>query len=504
MLTTIVLVTMALVLPFVIFVFGAVTSPGGDNHSRSFTPVSTSLSSSTSRSTNTMAPGTRNNNKNKGQSSTSAAVARPNLDKENAEEVIQQKELEIAELKRRLSDQNVNSAKKPAKDPKNRTVVGIKPLTQDQLEKEEKDAIMKAIGLHTFNSTVFLPATGDAWRKVMLEIYKRMDPRPSDDNGEADHWIHTRANIAGGKYNETRTYISGQQKKALYSYRNTHGRFPPLDKIEAIAKRTIKLTLTKEEENNPQIQAEVAANIDLFKWYWDVLIAKSIPQNTKFWEQKTKLYKKISDKRSPITPQVEAFIVVNFRNNYSYWQKFYQVKQLHPNIPTISKKPKLFQFPDLPEGQEDPTYRIVTIPPENGRLQRTVIYYDGEEWETKYSKSDAGSSVSGGWTDEGKILFVSWVGKVKAARKTRQSRAKEELIFQALRADYGVRSNNQQVEVAVRRREQANVEVGINWNEVIAEFPSEGDSEGEEEDQDDEESIHEEEEGDEEIVGEPV
>jgi hypothetical protein len=76
-----------------------------------------------------------------------------------------------------------------------------------------------------------------------------------------------------------------------------------------------------------------------------------------------------------------------------------------------------------------------------GKAQK-VIYYHTNEWDTKYSKSDTGSSVSGGWTKEGKLLFIQWVKTVGAARNRRGTRAMEDLIWRALRTGYSIQTDN--------------------------------------------------------------
>jgi hypothetical protein len=53
---------------------------------------------------------------------------------------------------------------------------------------------------------------------------------------------------------------------------------------------------------------------------------------------------------SPITPQMEAFIVVNFLNHYQYWRLRYDLELIHPKIP-IQKKPKAYKVPPLKEGE---------------------------------------------------------------------------------------------------------------------------------------------------------
>jgi hypothetical protein len=143
----------------------------------------------------------------------------------------------------------------------------------------------------------------------MQKIYLSLDPPPSTASSDMNLWIHSHANVAGSC---TGTYISAQHKKSVYEYANANtGSFPPLLRIKDIADGTIKLFLSDNEKGGGSIKAEVVANIELFKWYWDVLLGQSCPSGTKFWESNTKYYT-----RSPITPQMEAFIVVNFMNNY--------------------------------------------------------------------------------------------------------------------------------------------------------------------------------------------
>jgi hypothetical protein len=174
----------------------------------------------------------------------------------------------------------------------------------------------------------------------MQKIYLSLHPPPSPESEDMNLWITTRANVCGSAYNFTRTYISGQLKKSIYEYaRANSGSFPFINKIHAIANRTIKLFLSDDEALSPMTKAEVRENINHFKWYWDVLLGRCCPSGTKFWESSTKYYTLISDKKSPITPPMEAFIIINFLNNYQYWCLRYNLELIHPNI-AIQKKPK--------------------------------------------------------------------------------------------------------------------------------------------------------------------
>jgi len=429
-----------------------------------------------------MAPNTRKSTAKKSAPAPAADAAA--LDKENAE------------LKRKLREmeEEKKAASRPAKSPKSgpghpktNTIVGAKVMSKGEITTEETSSITKAINFCVFCSTIFLPAGGEIWKKVMRKIYDALDPKPSPSQEAVDQWIHSRGNVCGSIYNATRTYINGQQKTAIYNYANLHdGNFPSLEKIESIADRRIKIDFKEGEEDNPEIQREVQENIDLFVWYWEDLIGRCCPANTKFWEDNVKFYTLLSDKKSPITPQMEAFTVVNLHNNYSYWKKRYDLEQERPGH-RIAKKPKLFQLPPLGEGEQEKGWRLVTITSKTGRRER-VIYYYGKEWDTKYSKSDAGSSITGGYTSEGKKEFVSWVGKVQKARKTKGTRAVEQKIVAALRENYGIEGDNAQEESFARRSEQRAQQENIDWGDAIAldESYSEDDSNGSAPDDDEE------------------
>jgi hypothetical protein len=173
---------------------------------------------------------------------------------------------------------------KPPKDPPIPSNVGAKALTKDQVMKEEMAAIQKAINHHTFCATIFLPAAGSTiWNRVMEKIYLSLNPHPSPESDDMNQWITTRGNVCGSAYNGTRTYmIGGQLKKSVYEYARTNGGyFPSLVKIQNIANHTIKLFLSPNEEADASIKAKVKENIDLFKWYWDVLLGRCCPSGAK-------------------------------------------------------------------------------------------------------------------------------------------------------------------------------------------------------------------------------
>jgi hypothetical protein len=422
-----------------------------------------------------MPPTTRNKSgaaSRRSGSSGRKASSKKRLDKENAELKRKLAQYEAAEEARKTAKKPTkepSTAKKPPKDPKIPSNLGAKPLTKDQVTKDEMAAIQKAINHHTFCATIFLPVAGNPiWNKVMQKIYLSLDPPPSPESKDMNEWITTRANVCGSAYNYTRTYISGQLKKSVYEYARANGGcFPSLLKIQSIADRTIKLFLSDDEEVDPVAKAQVQENIDHFKWYWDVLLGRCCPSGTKFWESNTKYYTLISDKKSPITPQMEAFIVVNFLNNYQYWHLRYNLELIHPKIP-IQKKPKMYVVPPLKEGETNKGWSMATVIRKKGNKAEKVIYYQTDEWDTKYSKSDAGSSVSGGWTKEGKLLFINWVERVREARNRRGTRAMEDLIWTALRTDYSIQADNPEVENLVTRRSVAREsEADIDWDAAI-------------------------------------
>lgn len=403
------------------------------------------------------------------------ADGRVDLDKENAR--LQRK---LAQYEAQAAKKTTDDEKKPAA--KITALVPTKSLTHQEVDSEEFNSIVKAIALYVFTSTIFLPAGGRIWAKIMEKIYQALDPRPSTFVGDVTEWIHSRGNVTGGAFNQVRQYTNGRHKDSVKEYADQHnGSFPPLAKIKAIANRTIKIFLNDDEKDKPAIVAQVAENVELFKWYWDTLMGRCCPSGTKFWDHNVKYYKLLSAEDSPITPQMEAFVVANFTNNYSYWKNWYKINRRHPRV-RVYKKPKGFDFPPLPEGQEEEGWRFVTLPPKGKTKARTVIYYQGEDWETLYSKSDAGSSVSGGWTSEGKKLFVSWVTKVVAGRNTPQCRAMEEHIFTLLRQEHGIEADDAGIEEMVRRRHVAAEEEGIDWAAGIGIDLS--DNEGQEELQD--------------------
>jgi predicted transposase YbfD/YdcC len=141
---------------------------------------------------------------------------------------------------------------------------------------------------------------------------------------------------------------------------------------------------------------------------------------------------------------------------------------IHPKIP-IKKKPKTYVVPPLKEGETNKGWSMTTVIRKKGGKAENVIYYHTNEWDTKYSKSDAGSSVSGGWTKEGKLLFVSWVKMVRAApRNRRGTHAMEELIWRAPRTEYSIEADNPEVEdLDTRRLVAQDSKEDIDWDAAI-------------------------------------
>jgi hypothetical protein len=131
---------------------------------------------------------------------------------------------------------------------------------------------------------------------------------------------------------------------------------------------------------------------------------------------------------------MEAFIILNFLNNYQYWRLRYNLELIHPNI-AIQKKQKCMSYRPLKRVR--PT-KVGPWPPSSGRKV------------------------------EGKLLFINWVERVGAAHNHHGTHAMVDLIWRALQTDYSIQADNLEVENLVTRRSVAwESKADINWDAAI-------------------------------------
>jgi len=253
-------------------------------------------------------------------------------------------------------------------------------------------------------------------------------------------WKVKHGNACISAFNATRSNVVSQLKAQTETWWLHHDRkMPDLDKLQEIATRTVVLTPGGDAALGPNGNGEVEpfGNVmELFVWWWDSLLPAATAPSTTFWSQGKRWYNLIHDGKAGdkllLTPQDEAFALLCMENYYTQWSNDFAAKADHPKYKLVKPKKKEFQMPTDP----------VSVARGYVIVDKKIIKFGDKKWKTKYTLSNAGSSLSGGWTTEGKKKYWKLMVHVNKGRKLPFTPAKEELVLNAVRIENGVSGDN--------------------------------------------------------------
>lgn len=338
---------------------------------------------------------------------------------------------EIANLKRQLLEQQEQRQTPPNKRPNNSVIIytTTKMMSWKDCPRGEREVIFASVAKFVWKIIVFAPPEGHkllAW--LMTKTYDNMDPVPAEEIITKQEWIATRVNVVNSIFNNIRCYVSGSLKRVICKYAtvNCGNKWPSLQKFKACAYRKIKLHECDEDASEEE-KRDTKENLEVFKFYWDEVLKATCPQKTKFWSEKVRYKQTITNERdyakSPITTQMEAFALLSFENSWDYWKNW---QQLQDKFPTrkLSRCPSA----EVPKNENSQEYKDGHfVCPVTGK----VLFF-GPKFVTKYSISNAGSKITGGWSKEGKARFKELVTKIREARMKRESVEVEKIVLAAL------------------------------------------------------------------------
>jgi hypothetical protein len=243
--------------------------------------------------------------------------------------------------------------------------------------------------------------------------------------------------------NDNRGYSSNRVRAKMEAYWGSNGKtLPPLEKMFAIAYRTLDLT----DEDN----------LWLAGFYWDHLLDKLTPANIKHWSPDIRHYQLISEagwedkkvtkkKEFYITPQMEAFLMALLENQYEVWTAQFSLKKGDLSDKRIRCCPTLLKK-DASQEQIDQGYIV----------EGDYINVWGPKWVAKYSDSQSGNSRLKGWNQKGKERYAEILKQVEQARKdVEKCKAFETTIWKKLRDKHGVTGSNPQENKRNKRRKMA-------------------------------------------------
>jgi hypothetical protein len=126
---------------------------------------------------------------------------------------------------------------------------------------------------------------------------------------------------------------------------------------------------------------------------------------------------------SPITTQVEGFGILCLENCWDYWKNWQELRDKFPSK-------RLLRCPkdDLPD-EDTPQYDKGYFVDKNSN----TVYFFGPKFETKYTKSNAGSKITAGWSQKGLNRFGELCQQIRTARMSPQNNEIEEMVLRRVR-----------------------------------------------------------------------
>ena len=337
------------------------------------------------------------------------------------QESVAAKDRELAALKRQIEGQQ-QPQKPPAKRRKSVNNF-VQVLTMNECPEGEKISIIASVAQHVWTRFVFMPPSG-LLQKTMMEItYDNMDPKIPEDEISKEDWVISRTNVVANVLNNMRGYVTSGLKKAIRKcVIDCDGKWPDLNKIRACALREIPLVAP--DNATEEELAQVAQNMDVFVLYWDQILPHALPQKTEFWGTNVRYHNTITHpdpKRyveSPITTQVEGFGILCLENCWDYWKNWQELRDKFP-LKRLLRCPK----DDVPE-EGTPEYDKGYLVPKG----TNIVYFFGPKYDTKYTKSNAGSKITGGWSQKGLNRFGELCQQIRTARMSPQNIEIEEMV----------------------------------------------------------------------------
>jgi hypothetical protein len=204
-------------------------------------------------------------------------------------------------------------------------------------------------------------------------------------------------------------------KEAVYGWLQDRDDLPPTEEeIDLVLERSMDM---KDERHS-----------DIMIWYWDELLPAAVVEKG-CWKQNTRYFNIISVSKREIgnglrfiTPATEAFALAVYVNYFSGWHEMYKLrKQLEKDHP----KNKLKFQPRKKKSPSDPDYVV--------DLGRQTCYLQSPKYEAKWTKSDRGNSVAGGWSQTGMLVYKRFYDQLEAKREDAQRIEAEKIILAELR-----------------------------------------------------------------------
>lgn len=307
-------------------------------------------------------------------------------------------------------------------------------LSWSKMNSDQKRHFQEIISRHIWPLWKLLGDSKTDEEIFIDKVCNLMNPTGGFPNDMAKlRWKIRNGNACISCFNSIRSNVIAAIKKKTKNWWAQHNKtMPDLDKLQSIATRTIELKQPNDVAGDDVIDQEV---MELAVWWWDEVLPSATAPATEFWTPKQRWYQHIHDGKLGdtflLTPQDEAFAMLCMENYYKQWAMDFTAMTDHPTKKLVKADSKKYTPPNDP----------VSVARGYEVTNKEIIKF-GDNWKTKYTVSNAGSRLSGGWKTEGKEKYILFLKYVQHARKLTTTPAKEALILGEVRSKNKVTGEN--------------------------------------------------------------
>lgn len=266
-----------------------------------------------------------------------------------------------------------------------------------------------------------IKATGKMLQLLQLAEYQG---KGEDMDELRASWITAYKDEVVKAINGIRSYVQNRVKGACFDFMNNHnGQLPTQELLIKIVKRQIDLNDDHE--------------VEVFKWYWDNLMAKAAG-NMSDWHPDKRHFMLLSTAAPPndpnnpyITPSTEAIALAMIESNRSRWTHIHAQAKNHPPGTTFKVREKL-RYKDDAQTQLEDEVTDGTKPKEK--------WLNGPQYLARFTDSLGGQQEFSGWTKDGRVYFHDIRKMSIEARENRSDECEkqEQHILDDLRLDLSI------------------------------------------------------------------
>lgn len=273
---------------------------------------------------------------------------------------------------------------------------------------EKNDAVVDAINTKVkdflWRTTKFI-SSDPGLRRAASKVMRMFPENSTLSTSEQENWLATYQQNVNTAVNNRRSYVQGEMRVKAHKWMDEGNELPTVKDMLMCATRDI-----------PDPGDDRMMNI--FVFYWDVILPVVAGAGQKTWGPNKRHYELISDARAVDDPSkplfghsTEAFVVVQWENNYDRWLASYAYKKEH---------------------------NVKKLPTRKGDL-KDADFFDG-----KFTDQNGGQQAYGGWTEKGLQQFNSYQEMIKDRRAqdnyATEARDLETIALASIKNKHGIQA----------------------------------------------------------------